>query len=337
MSRILGSLIRSILKDRIRARVIETVLNDLGYQPYIKARLLFQMTQSDIEDFNNAESKVDYILSRNPRLDRNTQRSLFANPKNGRRPYDRSDYDKAVDLAEAVNDVIRNNMPGRLDILMDSQGVHEERYNFSLNQHHVALLDAGFLKLKDVELQKTNSVKPFRINDASSGEQCVLMSLLGIASQLEDNSLICIDEPEVCLHPEWQEQYIEKLISTFRKFHECQFIIATHSPQIVANLRSRNCYVLDIESEKTIAADSLTHRSADFQLAKVFKTPGFRNEYLSRELLATLTKLSSEIHPSDSTLNHGHNLLQLRETLNPADPLLHLMDMLSKALAEAQE
>lgn len=58
----------------------------------------------------------------------------------------------------------------------------------------------------------------FSIKDASSGEQSIILSILGIASKIKDNSLICIDEPEICLHPEWQEKYIEILTQTFTNY-----------------------------------------------------------------------------------------------------------------------
>lgn len=336
MARILGSLISAILTDRSRARVIKATLSHLGYAPYLRARFLFQMGQSEIDDFRSAPDPVEYILSRNFRLDRFSQRSHYTYATGGRRPYDRGDTEKAYDLAQALRDVLDNNMPSRLELLLDDSGIVEERYNFKLNQGHVSLMEAGLLRLKDVELQKEWAPKPYKINDASSGEQCVLMSLLGIASQIEDNTLICIDEPEVCLHPEWQEQYIDRLISTFSGFHACHFIIATHSPQIVANLKNTSCFVLDIENGQTFAAAELAHRSADYQLANVFRAPGYRNEYLSRELLATLTTLSSEISPSEKTLSKAKSLLTLSKTLHHDDPLKELMRLLSEAFAEEE-
>jgi predicted ATPase len=334
MARILGNLIRAILRDRSRAEVIKATLSHLGYVPHIRARLLFQLNQNEIDEFRSAADPVEFILSRNFRLDRFSQRSQYTYSAGRRKPYDRADEEKAYELAKALKDVINHQMPSRLDLLLNENGVVEERYNFALTQGHIALMEAGLLRLKDVELQKIWANKPFKINDASSGEQCVLMSLLGIASQIEDNTLICIDEPEVCLHPEWQEQYIERLISTFQRFYGCHFIIATHSPQIVANLRRDNCFVVDIETATTIAALKLTHRSADYQLANVFRAPGFRNEYLSRELLATLANLSSEVVPSEKILNKARNLLQLSRTLHPDDPLNELMKLLYQALAE---
>ena len=335
MARILGSLASAILKEKNRANIVKDTLYHLGYLPHIRARLLFQMSQDEINAFRNAPNSVQYILSNNFRLDRFSQRGQYSFSLAGRRkPYDRADEEKAYQLADALHDVINKNMPSRLDLLLDEHGIHEERYNFPLDQRHIALMEAGLLRLKDVELQKIWADKPFKINDASSGEQCVLMSLLGIASQIEDNTLICIDEPEVCLHPEWQEQFIERLISTFSGFHSCHFIIATHSPQIVANLKENNCFVVDIETATTFAAENLTHRSADYQLANVFKAPGFRNEYLSRELLATLTTLSSEIAPSTKIRAKAENLLELSKTLHPDDPLNELMKLLAQAFAE---
>ncbi len=118
------------------------------------------------------------------------------------------------------------------------------------------------------------------------------MSLLGIGSQIQDGTVVLIDEPEVCLHPEWQERYIHLLFEAFSQYRGCHFIIATHSPQVVAQLPEGNCFVLSMEDARLRSARSFSKRSVDFQLASLFNAPGFKNEYLLRSALGAFADLS---------------------------------------------
>lgn len=163
------------------------------------------------------------------------------------------------------------------------------------------------------------------------------MAMLGIASHIQDGALICIDEPEICLHPEWQERYIHLLMTTFGQFRNCHFIIATHSPQVVAKLQDKNCFVLDLESGTTTAASELSSRSADFQLARVFKAPGFQNEYLSRVAFNALRIIGSGKELEKDQLKEVENLLLLKDTLSLEDPVRQLMEILEHALGEVSK
>lgn len=192
------------------------------------------------------------------------------------------------------------------------------------------LFEAGLISLRGVELEERFNGDVFSISEASSGEQCVVIGILGLASQICDNALICIDEPEICLHPEWQERYIRILISTFRNYKNCHFIIATHSPQIISNLESENCFILSMESRKTINASTVNHNSIDFQLANVFHAPGFKNEYLSRIALNTFAKVSKYKSFDAQDRENFKLLYSVSEFIEEDDPLAALVFSLTK-------
>ncbi|CAA6813786.1 MAG: Unknown protein [uncultured Sulfurovum sp.] len=54
------------------------------------------------------------------------------------------------------------------------------------------MLNFELLKLEDVSLYKKGLNKKLLMSEASSGEQSIIMSMLGIASKIKDGSLICI-------------------------------------------------------------------------------------------------------------------------------------------------
>ncbi|MGF6977570.1 hypothetical protein QFZ94_006020 [Paraburkholderia sp. JPY465] len=192
-------------------------------------------------------------------------------------------------------------------------------------QEILLLLRVGLLRLRDVVLIKKDKGESFHINDASSGEQAVVLTLLGIGSQIKDGSLICIDEPEVCLHPEWQEKYIHLLYRTFSHFNDCHFVIATHSPQIVAQLPAGNCHVMSMETGVATPAGSHSHKSIDYQLAEVFGAPGYRNEYLSRTALTLFSSVSKKRSFDSGALETMEKLEKMVHLLNEDDPILDLI------------
>ncbi|MBO2007151.1 ATP-binding protein [Serratia marcescens] len=57
----------------------------------------------------------------------------------------------------------------------------------------------------------------------SSGQQCMILMMIGIVSSISDNSLVCIDEPEISLHPKWQLEFISILQRTFSDYRGCHF------------------------------------------------------------------------------------------------------------------
>lgn len=66
----------------------------------------------------------------------------------------------------------------------------------------------------------------------SSGEQNDLIMFYRLIFETQNNRLILVDEPEISLHIEWQEEYIDKLLEICKET-KSQAIVATHSPNII--------------------------------------------------------------------------------------------------------
>jgi len=62
----------------------------------------------------------------------------------------------------------------------------------------------------------------------------------------EGRALVLIDEIELHLHPRWQREVIRRLTTTFKN---CQFVVTTHSPQVVGEIEGKNVRL--IESDET--------------------------------------------------------------------------------------
>lgn len=153
----------------------------------------------------------------------------------------------------------------------------------------------------------------------------MLTIMLGIAGAIKNGALICIDEPEISLHPQWQANLVKQLQEVFSNFYGCHFVIATHSPQIVSGLTHSNGYVLNLEEKELYHSFDYARRSADFRLAEVFHTPGQNNEYLLRITLLLLTKLTRREELNYEDQENLKKLGNIRKSMSDADPVYHLI------------
>jgi predicted ATP-binding protein involved in virulence len=104
-----------------------------------------------------------------------------------------------------------------------------------------------------LEMTVKKDGKKLVINQLSDGEKSLLVMVGDIARRLSmanpslDNPLqgegiVLIDEIELHLHPQWQRRIIPALTSTFPN---CQFIVTTHSPQVLSEVEKENVFILE--------------------------------------------------------------------------------------------
>jgi ABC-type lipoprotein export system ATPase subunit len=146
---------------------------------------------------------------------------------------------------------------------------NDELYQLSI------LIKLNLIRITNIKVQKKNKI--IQIHELSSGEKSILSIIFSLLSNLEHNSLICIDEPEINLHPEWQEKIIELLEKVSSNYYGCHFFIATHSPQIISGIKNDNTFILDLNTNLLKNSSKFKNRSSDFQLSEVFNFPGNNN------------------------------------------------------------
>jgi predicted ATPase len=321
MSKIVTSLLETILVNPSQMDDTSNILNYLGYEDKIKIRFQIQSTLYSLVYGNKSKSSkitASTILNDHSIVSLSNRRYFTDENRI-------INNEKAQMLVSAIKKINPNYSIGGFYIDLDRSGIVDTTSRAFSIQECLMLFYAGFIKLREVYLERTDSKKVYSITDASSGEQSVVISFLGIASQIENNTLICIDEPEICLHPEWQEKYIKLLIDTFSRYENCHFIIATHSPQIISKLDSHNCFVLSMDDRVVKDAKDLINNSIDFQLANVFKSPGFKNEYLSRIALNVFSNVSRSRKFNETDLKDYAILAAQEKLLQFNDPVRDLL------------
>lgn len=118
-----------------------------------------------------------------------------------------------------------NDLQERIEALIDIVGTKLRRKKFTVN------------RLKGFIFETTEGGKRvLSAKELSSGEQHQLVLFYELIFSSSGVDLFLIDEPEISLHVEWQRRFLDDLVKV-QKLTNANFIIATHSPQIINNRR----------------------------------------------------------------------------------------------------
>jgi predicted ATPase len=182
--------------------------------------------------------------------------------------------------------------------------------------------------LEDARLKFQNG-RPFSLDAASSGQSSLMLLCLSIASVLEDNSLVLIDEPEIGLHPDWQHRFTSLLDKILSSTKGSRAIIATHSPSLVGNLPEGRSNVVGLRAIngrtviRRVPVDAFGW-SVDRILFDIFDVETVRNEVVSGHLKELMRIIAD---PEINTEKLGLSLKYLKQLKMPtADPLLRVIE-----------
>lgn len=189
----------------------------------------------------------------------------------------------------------------------------------------------GFSKdEKIMPIFENSAGEEFNINDLSSGEKQLFLRTLSIKMLEPKNSIILIDEPELSLHPKWQQRIIE----VYKKIGENnQIIIATHSPHILGSVSNENIFILYRDENGKIEAKtgdelySSYGQPVDRVLKDIMGLESIRTPKIEKDL-EELRKLVDEDKYDTKEFKEKYN--ELLEILGNTDEDLFLIDMDAK-------
>ena len=130
-------------------------------------------------------------------------------------------------------------------------------------------------------LEKDGANIPF--DSLSGGEQAFFLLAADLARRLmlespgmpirEAPGIVCIDEIELHLHPAWQKKILRTLMDTFPA---CQFVVTTHSPQVIGGVEAHHVRLLEPAENgvRTVSQPIATKgRDSNYVLEGVLDTP----------------------------------------------------------------
>jgi len=117
-----------------------------------------------------------------------------------------------------------------------------------------ALQDVRVRRRDPLRMVVTKNNNELRIEQLSDGEKCLLAMVGDLARRLaianpsrekplEGEGIVLIDEVDLHLHPTWQRTILPRLMESFPN---CQFIVTTHSPQILGELEKNDGKIIPL-------------------------------------------------------------------------------------------
>ena len=186
----------------------------------------------------------------------------------------------------------------------------------------------GFSKdEKTLPIFENSAGEEFDINDLSSGEKQLFLRTLSIKMLEPNNSIILIDEPELSLHPKWQQRIIE----VYKKIGENnQIIVATHSPHILGSVSNENIFILyrnengKIEAKTGDELYSSYGQPVDRVLKDIMELKSLRTPKIEKDLEELRKLVDENKYETDEFIEKYNKLLKI---LGNTDEDLFLIDM----------
>jgi len=168
---------------------------------------------------------------------------------------------------------------------------------------------------------------PLALTQLSDGERGLLAVIFDLTSRLsianpdlenpiaDGKAIVLIDEIELHLHPKWQRQVLRRLTSTFKN---CQFIVTTHSPQVLGEVESRCIRLLYCEDNKV--KSWIPDRSKGLDSSRILEELMDVNAR-NIEIETALKQLAEQIDDENFELAK-QSIQELSKTLGENDPEL---------------
>lgn len=224
-----------------------------------------------------------------------------------------------------------------------ARGRKVEDHQLQAVREAVASLMPGFADLRvqrqPLRMTVTKAGTELDLGQLSDGEKCLLAMVADIARRLalanpgsreprKSTAIVLIDEIELHMHPQWQRRVLPSLMTTYPN---CQFIVSTHSPQVLSSVRPEHVYLLGQEQGEIVATrpSSSFGRHSNQILMELMDTPERPQEIRDR-----LDRMFEQIDQGD--LDAARQLRdQIEKEIGPDEPELVRADVMFR-LREAR-
>lgn len=151
-------------------------------------------------------------------------------------------------------------------------------------------LPSGQFKLA---LLRSESSELVVFDALSSGEQQVLTMAIKIAAKVERDTFVLLDEPEISLHVAWQRN-LPAVLREFSRRLECSFVVATHSPVVIASTDDEMDFCFVMREGQLIELQPSRRRSIEASLFEGFKTYTPYTHHVQERCAEIVSKIVSD-------------------------------------------
>lgn len=182
------------------------------------------------------------------------------------------------------------------------------------------------IKRSPIRMVVTKAGKEIRVDMLSDGEKCTLALLGDLARRLilanpeaenplEGTGIVLIDEIELHMHPSWQRRILHVLREVFPNI---QFIVTTHSPQVLGEVNDEYAIVsLKLDDDGYGIAEKNINRMDGFDSNMILEE--YMNTPSESNVKKTLVKSINEAVRRKDYLLAEEKLIELRKLAGEED------------------
>ena len=237
----------------------------------------------------------------------------------------------AVPMAERIAAIA-----GAVDHALQEEGWSNFRYDFAHEELAMTHADHGTLPVSLL----SDGVRAMVSMVADLAFRCVrLNGFMGRDAPQQSQGIVLIDEVDIHLHPAWQQRVIASLQ---RAFPRLQFIVTTHSPQVLTTVPASGIRVLEeVPGQGVVVARHVERQTLGVEsasvLADVMDTDAAPDVAARRDLSRYLALIQQDVGQDEEASRLRLGLEQHFGSHHPvlidADRLVRLQQLKRRALA----
>lgn len=237
--------------DKITPIIVIAGINGSG-----KTSLLEYIKNFETSPKFDCEDYIDiYLNGSNTRIKKNSKYKSTTGIKEFKNSivYLAVNFNEIDELKEKIQEYINELMFERDYKASEAYNELQDNINEIFKEINLEIKFSGLNKNKQIFFTNSSG-KKFSIAELSTGEMTLLTKVLYLYLSEITNQVILIDEPEMSLHPNWQNSILE-LYEIFAQKNNNQIIIATHSPHIISGAKSNYIRILELSNSKINVID----------------------------------------------------------------------------------
>jgi predicted ATPase len=130
----------------------------------------------------------------------------------------------------------------------------EKIFKGILRGRRIGSLGVNELGLLSVMIEEIDTNRKIEIDNLSSGEKNLTLTFLLIAKSIAEGGIVLFDEPELHLNPSVCREVLKFMLEEYSTPRDIQFIMCTHSPEILSGaFSSDGCELYHLKSTKIIS------------------------------------------------------------------------------------
>lgn len=237
----------------------------------------------------------------------------------------------SVDIRSGSVDIDYNLLPSVIEV--------SEMLGLSPEQVLSAYISLGILN-SDVEFLKAADGETVTLDEMSSGQWQLINCMFNLGIEVENETLILVDEPENSLHPQWQRDYIKMLRAMIAHRSGCHVVIATHAPLIISSVLPSEGEILSLRVPeghtgiRAVPEDISYGWSSSDIVENVLQVKSERPPELANAVNSALEILADPSRNASQLKGIARRVSHLGRYLPPDDSLRDVIDIIVRASAK---